>query len=159
VYPLEGIEGLSLQAADAWLSEFDASNDGNWLNAAGIVDEGPDPSPMTSVATEPRTSQGTLFRACQCPEHQEIYNNWPTQDADLVIAKCMKNCMYCGKYFTFAAELRRHIGRKYGGRNLTVVYEPRKSLHSLIPRWTAKGNTEGTRTIRPTDSIDAAPSL
>ena len=160
MYPLEGIEGVSLQAADAWLAEFDSSNDGNWLDeAAGVLDEDPDPSPLTSVATDPRTSQGTLFRACQCVEHQEIYNDWPTQNADLIIAKCMKNCMYCGKYFTFASELRRHIGRRHGKENLTVVYESRRSLQSLIPKWTAKGNTERIRTAPHTNDTNAAPSL
>jgi hypothetical protein len=64
------------------------------------------PSPPTSMATDPRTALGTVYKGCKCPSHQEIYRNWPMRDAELTIAQCMKICVYCGKDdFVSSAEL------------------------------------------------------
>ncbi|KAF4222379.1 hypothetical protein CNMCM5878_005661 [Aspergillus fumigatiaffinis] len=107
--------------ADEWLANLDNN----------ATEEGPhDPqttgSVPTSMATNTRTAQGNIYKACHCPGHQEIYSNWPTRDAELRIAHCMRICMYCGKDFAVAAELRRHIKRRkeYSWRNLIAAQNP-----------------------------------
>ena len=117
-YPLEGVEGTTYQEADVWLENLANEMGNDWpFHPAGT-----EHSPPTSTATEPRKAQGELYKACTCPSHQEIYNNWPTQNAELTITKCMRTCMYCGKDFGFAAELRKHlkVRLQYNERNLTV---------------------------------------
>jgi hypothetical protein len=57
------------------------------------------------------------------PFHQDVYNDWPTQDAELTIAKCMKICVYCGKDSTVPSELREHMRKRYARRNISVVVE------------------------------------
>ncbi|OAF56733.1 hypothetical protein VC83_07063 [Pseudogymnoascus destructans] len=47
-----------------------------------------------SMATDTRIARG-IWRGCTCPSHQAIYNGWPTHNADLTIAQCMRTCMYC----------------------------------------------------------------
>ncbi|KAJ6436485.1 hypothetical protein O9K51_10967 [Purpureocillium lavendulum] len=104
-----------MQDADAWLQTMAVDNDGNRLNDPANNE----PSPITSLATDTRTAQGQIFKACKCPEHQNIYSAWPTHNAELTIAHCMKTCMYCGKDFSVAGALRKHIRKaEYAQRNL-----------------------------------------
>lgn len=105
VYPLDGIDGtLAVQDADAWLDNM-INNDNDWIhNTAEVA-----PSPPTSMATDTRTALGAIYRGCKCPTHQEIYSKWPTHNAKLTIAQCMRTCVYCGKDCTNAAELRKHM--------------------------------------------------
>uniref|UniRef100_A0A8H7K2N2 RNase H type-1 domain-containing protein n=1 Tax=Bionectria ochroleuca TaxID=29856 RepID=A0A8H7K2N2_BIOOC len=111
-----------MQEADRWLADLDDTNDGNWLNTITGSNQGESgASPLTSVATDPRTAQGALYKPCNCPSHQEIYNDWPTQDAELVIAKCMRTCMYCGKEVNFASDLRKHINHSKYHRRTTLM--------------------------------------
>ncbi|OAT02150.1 uncharacterized protein BDCG_17412 [Blastomyces dermatitidis ER-3] len=105
LYPIW--EEFNVHDADAWLAGLADSlpEDGPHLpETAG--------SPLTSVATNNSTAQGNIYKGCNCPEHQEIYGNWPTRDAELTITKCMKICMYCGKDFEVASELRSHIRKR-----------------------------------------------
>jgi hypothetical protein len=99
---------------------------------------GNEESPLTSVATDPQTAQGTVFRACRCPEHQDIYNNWPTQNANLNIVGCMKICPYCGKDCHSTTNLRKHIVRReYKGNNLTInTGKPGRQPLINVPSWT-----------------------
>ena len=87
---------------------------------------GAEPSPLTSMATDPRTALGRIFKGCKCPSHQEIYENWPTHNAELKIAQYMKICVYCGGDFVNTSELRKHLKRvKYARRNISIFQEPR----------------------------------
>lgn len=51
----------------------------------------------------------------------------------LTIAKCIKICMYYGKDFVLASEMRRHIyiGLKYAKRNLKVNYRVARNTYEL----------------------------
>ena len=121
-YPEGGLEGAVLQEADLWLDNLANDSANAWLQAP----EEDEPSPPTSMATDTRTAHGTIYKGCRCPEHQDIYNSWPTHNAELRIAKCMRVCVYCGKDFPVAAELRKHMRKvpEYAQRNVTVYMEP-----------------------------------
>ncbi|EDN04471.1 predicted protein [Histoplasma mississippiense (nom. inval.)] len=119
IYPLETIHGeFNITEADEWLASLANNVAEDWIHDPGTVDTVP-----TSMATNTRTAQGHIYKACKCPEHQEIYSSWPAQDAELTIAHCMKICMYCGRDFPLAAELRKHLKRKeYSSRSLTRLH-------------------------------------
>jgi hypothetical protein len=145
-YPFEIFEGQQQQDACRVEDEqFGTQEATDWLdNIFNDNDAEPQPtaatvasleSPPTSLATDTRTAQGTIYRACKCPEHQEIYSDWPTSDAELVIARCMKTCVYCGKDFETAAKIRRHMRQKYTTRNLTVRQE-QLGRGATTPAWT-----------------------
>lgn len=174
-YPLEGIEGaFATQDADSWLDNL-FNNDGNeWMPSIAEAE----PSPPTSMATEPRTALRKIFKGCKCLSHQEIYNNWPTRNAELTIATCMKTCVYCGSDFTVAAELRKHLrGKKYTQRNISIQQETRGKWSSTTPTWaprphvgtpnhrpgseppTRPSNARATRSQFLTNSANAAPRL
>lgn len=68
-----------------------------------------------TLAELPRPRQG-----CSCEEHQHIYDNWPIQDAELIIGTCMKECPYCGYRNLQTAELRKHLKAAHWRRNLTI---------------------------------------
>jgi hypothetical protein len=109
VYPLDGIDGVdgafATQDADTWLDNMINNNGSEWIhNAAEVA-----PSPPTSMATDTRTALGAIYKGCKCPTHQEIYSNWPTHNAELTIAQCMRACMYCGTDFPRAFDLRKHL--------------------------------------------------
>lgn len=154
VYPDEGLEGM--QAADTWLANLANPNDNDWLNAFVEVGEA-GPSPVTSAATDTRTAQGTIYKGCRCPDHQEIYSNWPSKDAELTISRCMNVCVYCGKDYpgAGAAELRKHVRKKHGNNNITVTVDGGGRAGSTTPSWIRKEPTgasnsrqTGTRTTR-----------
>jgi hypothetical protein len=42
------------------------------------------------MATDTRTGLGKIYRGCKCPLHQEIYSDWLTHNAELIIAQCIK---------------------------------------------------------------------
>jgi hypothetical protein len=87
-YPLEGIEGeLTTFDADIWLDNIFNGEDSEQI--AGVVDV--EPSPLTSMATDPQTTREKIFKGCKCPSHQDIYNDWPTQDAELTIRHVHEN--------------------------------------------------------------------
>jgi hypothetical protein len=133
--------------ADEWLANLDNNAAEEGPHDAGTVGSVP-----TSMATNTRTAQGNIYKACHCPGHQEIYNNWPTREAELRIAHCMRICMYCGKDFALAALLRRHVrrGKGYSSRNLTVRFESGKH-DALTPEWTPRpSRTRVSRSRSPT---------
>ena len=136
LYPLDGIEGaFTTQDADIWLDNMISSNDTDKMYDA--VETAP--SPPTSMATDTRTALGKIYKGCRCPSHQEIYSDWPTHDAELTIAQCMKICVYCGKDFPIAAELRKHLKRsEYVQRNLRICQETRGKGSSTTPAWTSR---------------------
>ena len=121
LYPEEGLEGVAIDEADSWLGNLANDNANEWLRNI----EGDEPSPPTSMATDTRTAGGRLFKGCRCPSYQDIYNDWPTQDAELRIAKCMRVCVYCGKDFENAAVMRGHMKRIYARKNITISPNPR----------------------------------
>ena len=94
-----------MRQADAWLNDMANVLNNEWLLPVTEVEL----SLRTSTATDPRTTLGVYFRSCNYPLHQEVYNNWLAEDAELTIAKCMKVCIYYGKDFPKASDLRRHI--------------------------------------------------
>ena len=136
------------------------SEDGEWMpDAADDM-----PSPPTSVASEPEIVQGKIFRGCKCPSHQQIYNTWPTQDAELTIAKCMTVCVYCGVDYHRPPTLRQHLrGAKHAKSNISVVRETQGRGSSTTPSWTLKPRqltslpARNTRSQSHIDSTDAAP--
>ena len=134
LYPLNGIDGaFATQDADTWLDNMINNNDNEWMRNTTEVA----PSPPTSMATDSRIARGDIWRGCTCQSHQAIYNDWPSKNAELTIAQCMRTCMYCGSDFQGAAELRKHIKRiKYARRNLTVCQETRGKYSSTTPSWT-----------------------
>ena len=125
--------GEALQQADEWLNELSNVFDFEWPQQG----EGTGPSPLTSIATDPRTATGKVYRSCRCEEHRGLYDSWPLQDAELTIVKCMKICMYCGRDFATATEMRRHIHRSggYAKRNLKVKYGMQIIQNSSEPGW------------------------
>lgn len=162
LYPLEPIQGeFDMTDADEWLANLESDNAVDRPHDPGTIGSIP-----TSMATNTRTGPGGLYKACRCPEHQEIYNTWPTEDAELTIAHCMKICMYCGKDFPVAAELRKHIKKKdYALRNLTPRAEKGK-YSAFTPEWTHKPRTEppvyrprirATQNRSPSNSPENAP--
>jgi hypothetical protein len=143
-HPIDNTEESENQGADDWLNGIANEIDDVWLY--GPPDD--DPSPQTSMVTDPRTAGGRIYKGCTCPEHQEIYTDWPTRDADLTVAQCMKVCMYCGKDFTATTELRKHLrASKYTKHNLAVRIETRGSGSSLIPSWTHRPRTKPPITL------------
>jgi len=100
-----------------------------------------------------------------CLHGERQQRNWPTQDAELTIAKCMKIRVYCGKDFRVTAELRKHMRKRYAQRNLTVVLETKTKGCSDTPGWTrtdtpahpVEGRT--TRSQSLTHGADATPLL
>ncbi|OWT43401.1 hypothetical protein VFPPC_18544 [Pochonia chlamydosporia 170] len=136
-YPLDGISGLdeaAMQDADAWLQSMATHNCNEWPFGPTETE----PSPITSLATDTRTAQGQIYKGCKSPEHQEIYNDWPVQAAELTIAKCMRTCTYCGKYFSLATALRQHIRKRpeYTQKQITVRTETAGNGTSFTPAWT-----------------------
>lgn len=156
LYPLEGIQGeFNTQDADLWLANL-ANNDTESLpndpRTAG--------STPTSLATNTHTAQGNIYKSCRCPQHQEVYSTWPTHNAELTIAHCMKTCMYCGKDFSTAGALRKHIRKvEYAQRHLTVRSETPGRGGAPTPGWTHRPPAESSiRSPFCTDSPDAAPN-
>lgn len=160
------LEGVLRQEADEWLANLASDHDNHWLTTIPEVTE-VEHSPLTSVATDPRTAQGDIYKGCSCPSHQEIYSNWPMENAELTIAKCMKTCVYCGKVYDYAASLRKHIKSNYAKRNITVVLETKGKGSSSIPDWTPRQDSEAdnpqpgvrrTRSRSDTGNITVIPS-
>jgi hypothetical protein len=149
LYPLDGIdEVFAIQDADTWLDNM-VNNGSGWINNTAEVA----PSPATSIATDTRTALEKIYKACRCLPHQEIYSDWPTHNAELTIAQCMKTCMYCGVDFTTAAELRKHLKRrKYTERNLSICQETRGKYRSTAPAWNPSHHAE-----TPTHQADSEP--
>jgi hypothetical protein len=167
-YPLDGIEGtFTTQDADNWLDNM-ANNEDAWIHNTIEVA----PSPPTSMATDTRTAKGNIYKGCNCPSHQEIYSSWPTHNAELTIAQCMKICVYCGRDFTGAGDLRKHLRKMdYARRNITVRFETRYSA-ATTPAWTTTSihrsdsepltrpsNARITRSQSFTNSANEAPRL
>lgn len=143
-----GGDDPDIMDADTWLNDLAGDIDPQWLQP--VEGHQPASSPPTSLATDPRTANGTIFKACKCPEHQDIYHDWPIRNAKLTIARCMKTCMYCGMNFPSTPHLRRHLNcLKYTRRrNLEVPRVTRGQPSPSTPAWTA---IPGYRTIRILD--------
>jgi hypothetical protein len=160
-YPGGEDEYAAMQKADAWLESLVYSNDrdmSEWVPDQEVDDV----LPPTTMVTETHTAQGGVYKGCKCPDHQEIYSNWPTGNAELVVSRCMNTCMYCGKDFEVTAELRKHIRKRYGNRNLTVLFEPGGRGGSKTPGWTRikaaptrRMQTRATRSQSPTYGTNA----
>jgi hypothetical protein len=149
IYPLDTVEGeLVMQNADIWLSNMFHGDDGEWVPDMADAES----SPLTSVASEPDTTGGKLFRGCRCTEHQPIYDNWPTHDAELTIAKCMTVCMYCGVDYHRAPTLRSHLNKsvKHAPNNISVVRETMGRGSSDTPSWRPKNRVEMATDTRVT---------
>lgn len=147
LYPLNGIqEEFSMDDADAWLANI-VVNDGNdWLPDTAESDAvGAEISPPTSMATETRTAQGKIYKPCRCPQHQDIYDIWPTHNANLVIATCMKICTYCGRDCTSTTNLRKHMVRsECGHRNLEIIAGKSGRGSATTPGWTHREPEAGS---------------
>jgi len=149
-YPLDTIEGeqLGMQNADIWLSGmFDEQDNGLMPDMAVTAS-----SPLTSVASEPDTAGGRIFRGCKCAAHQHIYDDWPMHDAELTIAKCMTVCMYCGVDYHRPPTLRMHLrsAKKHAQNNISVVRETMGRGSSDTLSWTPKPRVEITNDVRVT---------
>ena len=158
IYPDLGLHGVLQQEADDWLANLADGHDNDWL---GAMPEIPEPSPLTSNATDTRAAEGRLYKGCRCREHQDIYTHWPTRDAELTIAKCMRVCVYCGEDYTTAAALRGHMRRLYERRNLTICLESRGRWSAATPSWTPKLDlvTRRSRSRPSTEGITTELSL
>ncbi|CRG90417.1 putative RNA-directed DNA polymerase from transposon BS [Talaromyces islandicus] len=89
------------------------------------------------MATDTRTALGRIYKGCKCPSHQEIYSDWPTHNAELTIAQCMRICVYCGKDFALASEVRKHMRRYHcSQQNVKIRLETLGRGSSKIPAWT-----------------------
>jgi hypothetical protein len=121
------------QNADLRLDDM-SNNDND--NASTPDVEYVDASPPTSIASEPHTPVRRIYRSCRCPTHQHIYDDWPTGDAELTIAKCMTVCMYCGVDYGRTTTLRQHLkSARHAQDNIGVVLETRgRGCSTLRPR-------------------------
>ena len=138
---------LEIQDDNAWLDSIFINNDDNWVPGQEQTLSSPLTSPPASLAEEPMTRAGNIFKACNCAVHQHIYDNWPTQDAELTIAKCMTVCMYCGVDYHRPPTLQQHLkGARHAQHNISVVLETRGRGSSITPSWTMKPRA---RTIHP----------
>jgi hypothetical protein len=144
LFLLDGIEEeFSTNDADIWLANLERNDawlvnlERNEANNRLLDTIETTASPPTSMATDTRTARGSIFKGCRCPPYQEIYSNWPTADAELTIAQCMKTCVYCGKDCTNAAELRKHMRKvDYSRRNIRIRQETKGRWGSTTPAWT-----------------------
>ena len=139
---------LETQDADAWLDNMFNDDDNEWLPDTSHAEL----SPLTSEATEPRAATATIFKGCKCSAHQHLYDDWPTRDAELTIAKCMTVCVYCGVDCHRPPSLRLHLkAAKHAQNNISVVRETMGRGSSTTPSWKLKprvGSLSNTRTTR-----------
>jgi hypothetical protein len=130
---------LTLQETDDWLNNMLGDNGNEWIYDTAEVE----PSPITSLATDTRTALGRIYKGCHCPEHQELYSDWPAHNAELTIAQCMKICVYCGKDFAVAAELRKHMRKHHcASQNLRIRVETTGRGSSKTPAWIVRDPAE-----------------
>ena len=148
--------------ADEWLQNFEL----NWPDAAGI-----DPTPILSTLPDIHTGPATLSprelarleqssttfdhlprprKGCDCEEHSHIYDDWPVQNAELIIGTCMRRCPYCS-YQREPKELRKHIRRQHGRRNLTVT-KLMWGVKEVAPGWQALPTTVTASAIHSPNS-------
>ncbi|EED12027.1 conserved hypothetical protein [Talaromyces stipitatus ATCC 10500] len=137
---MDETEGLlTLQETDDWLNNMLGDNGNGWIYDTAEVE----PSPITSLATDTRTALGRIYKGCHCPEHQEIYSDWPAHNAELTIVQCMKICVYCGKDFAVAAELRKHMRKHHcASQNLRIRVETTGRGSSKTPAWIVRDPAE-----------------
>jgi hypothetical protein len=150
-------EEFNIHDADAWLASLEGDVTNEWLQ--GTVETAR--SPPTSLATDTRTALGHIYKGCRCPSHQEIYSNWPYHNAELTIAQCMKICVYCGKDFQSAAELRKHMKKsEYARRNLRIQQETKGKWSSTTPAWVSIQRSDSEPLIsRPTARMTRSQSV
>jgi hypothetical protein len=131
----DGIEDVfAQQNPDAWLETLTNDMVNAWNQEA--VDE-PISTPV-SLATNPQTAQGSIYRGCRCLEHHDIYSDWPTHNIEISVTSCMRTCVYCGKWCTSAPNLRRHLQNvEYKRRNISIRPEKRGRATTGAPSWTA----------------------
>ncbi|CAD6446258.1 6f84c146-6972-41d6-b92b-bd7f8c8dfd45 [Sclerotinia trifoliorum] len=77
------------------------------------------------------------FKPCDCCDFNPM--EWPWRNAILKIRKCMDRCVYCGKKFSPASRLRRHLkkSKEHEAQQFTIVSEdagrpPRKNIQNSI---------------------------
>jgi len=149
LYPLETIGGeLGTHNTDAWLNNIFDEEDGEWMPEMADAEA----SPPTSGASEPDAAGGKIFRSCKCATHQRIYDDWPTYNAELTIAKCMTVCMYCGVDYRRPTTLRMHLrsAKKHAQNNISVVRETMGKGSSTTPSWELMPRTEMANEYRRT---------
>jgi hypothetical protein len=153
-------EAFEMQDADDWLDNMFNDNDNVWIPDTAHAES----SPLTSMATEPHTAVGRIFKGCKCTAHQHIYDDWPTRDVELTIAKCMTICVYCGVDYQRPTTLRLHLkSTKHAQNNISVVRGTQGRGSSATPSWTLKprvGIANHARTTQresATNGANAAP--
>jgi hypothetical protein len=98
----------------------------------------PPAQPSPPEENNPPTNRG-IYRACNCPHYQDIYDTWPTQDASIYIAACMTICTYCGCNLKLAINLRKYMARmECRTRNLEIITGRLGKNCSTTPEWTPK---------------------
>ncbi|KFY31271.1 hypothetical protein V493_01252 [Pseudogymnoascus sp. VKM F-4281 (FW-2241)] len=109
--------------------------------SGGTVIPGWKPLPTTATpdsqsTSTPVTTEGqlTVWPGCACESHRNLYEDWPTRDAELVIGSCMRHCMYCGKNIHMPGNLRTHLIHRHADLNLRIRKEKR-SGGKIIPGW------------------------
>ena len=152
-----------LFVGDEWLQNLDL----DWLGTPAIAETPalstiPDdqlqapPQTLGELRSGRRGQLATLEdlppaqRGCSCVEHERLYNNWPTRDAELTIGTCMKECPYCGECSGTASELRKHIRRVHWRRNL-IIRKEKMGIKNIAPGWrpippTTASNAQSTTT-------------
>ncbi|OQV10368.1 hypothetical protein CLAIMM_14381 [Cladophialophora immunda] len=127
--------------ADDWLQNFNL----DWEDTIAV-----DPTPGISTIPVSQYHAGALSpkevarleretmtfedlppprRGCYCEEHEQLYDNWPIRDAELIIGTCMRECPYCTFRQESPAELRKHIKNRHARRNLTIRKDTAHSGH------------------------------
>lgn len=149
-----------MQDAEAWLDNMFNDNDNGWIPDTAHAES----SPLTSMATGSHTAAGRIFQGCKCPAHQHMYDDWPTRDVELTIAKCMTICVYCGVDYQRPTTLRLHLkSTKHAQNNISVVRGTQGRGSSATPSWTLKprvGIANHARTTQrepATNGANAAP--
>jgi hypothetical protein len=140
---------FTISDADDWLNNMeDDTTEGQHGMSESTM------SPPTSLATDTRAAQGTIYKGCRCPQHQDIYDNWPTQNANLNIVSCMKVCTYCGKDFLSTPNLRKHMIRtECDPRNLKIDVGKPGGRTSTAPSWTNRDPEPGNAQSAPAPRI------
>lgn len=156
------LEEEELFIGDEWLQNLDLG----WQGAVEV-----DPTPSLSTIPDDQLQGSSLTpaelvrleqrsltldslppprKACSCPEHEHLYDDWPSQNAEIVIGTCMKLCPYCGYRHEKATEIRKHIKQVHFRRNI-LVRKQRTGERCIQPGWgaipaVAASNTQSTAT-------------
>lgn len=153
-------EAFEMQDTGAWLDNIFNDNEDVWIPDTAHAEL----SPLTSLATDPYIAAGRTFKGCKCPTHQHLYDDWPTRDVKLTIAKCMTICVYCGVDYQRATTLRLHLKcAKHAQDNISIVRGTQGRGSSATPSWALKprvvaaNHARATQREPATNGANAAP--